>query len=102
MENPLPTGKSAEPFKEPVPAKKPKLSDQGLYLFSLFYYSPKYNNILPFYFHTGLVYKGLIPTRNEDQLMRNLQLWPIQLLQYRVFAAERHRQSTQLHVCAGN
>ena len=62
-------GKSTEPFKEPVPTKKPKLSDQGLYLFSLFYYSPKYNNILPFYFHTGLVYKGLIPTRNEDQLM---------------------------------
>ncbi len=62
-------GKSAESFKEPVPAKKPKLSDQGLYFFSLFYYSPKYNNILPFYFHTGLVYKGLIPTRNDDQLM---------------------------------
>jgi porin len=29
----------------------------------------KYNNILPFYFHTGLVYRGLIPTRDNDQLM---------------------------------
>ena len=61
--------KSGKSLEEPAPAKKPKLSDQGLYLFSLFTYSPKYNNILPFYFHTGLVYKGLIPTRNEDQLM---------------------------------
>jgi porin len=60
---------SGKSFKEQVPEKKPKLSDQGLYLFSLFTYSPKYNNILPFYFHTGLVYKGLIPTRDNDQLM---------------------------------
>ena len=61
--------KSAKSLEEPAPAKQPKLSDQGLYLFSLFTYAPKYNNILPFYFHTGLVYKGVIPTRNEDQLM---------------------------------
>ena len=60
---------SGKSFKEPVAPKKPKLSDQGLYFFSLFVYSPKYNNILPFYFNTGLVYKGLIPTRDEDQLM---------------------------------
>ena len=62
-------GKSGKSLSEPVPITKPKLSDQGLYLFSLFTYSPKYNNILPFYFHTGLVYKGLIPTRDNDQLM---------------------------------
>jgi porin len=62
-------GKSGKSLSEPVPATKPKLSDQGLYLFSLFTYSPKYNNILPFYFHTGLVYRGLIPTRDNDQLM---------------------------------
>ena len=62
-------GKSGRFLSEPVPATKPKLSDQGLYLFSLFTCSPKYNNILPFYFHTGLVYKGLIPTRDNDQLM---------------------------------
>jgi len=61
--------KSGKTFKEPVPPSKPKLSDQGLSFFSLFTYAPKYNNILPFYFHTGLVYKGLIPTRDNDQLM---------------------------------
>ena len=57
-------GKLGKSLSEPVPATKPKLSDQGLYLFSLFTYSPRYNDILPFYFHTGLVYKGLIPTRD--------------------------------------
>ena len=62
-------GDSGKSLSEPVPAIKSKLSNQGLYLFSLFTYAPKYNNILPFYFHTGLVYKGLIPTRDNDQLM---------------------------------
>jgi porin len=62
-------GKSGKEVVEPAVEKKPKLSDQGLYLFSLFTYSPKYNNILPFYFHTGLVYRGLIPRRDNDQLM---------------------------------
>lgn len=45
-----------------------KLSDQGLYFFSLINFAPKFNNNVPFYFHTGLVYKGLIPTRDQDQL----------------------------------
>jgi len=45
----------------------PTLSDQGLYFFSFFNYAPKYNNRMPFYFHTGLVYKGLIPGRDQDQ-----------------------------------
>lgn len=63
---PVGDGKS---FKEPVPVSQPELSEQGLYMFSLFTYAPKYNNILPFYFHTGLVYKGLIPTRDADQTM---------------------------------
>lgn len=58
---------SEKSFKEPVtPAAKP--SEQGLYFFSFFDYSPKYDNAMPFYFHTGLVYKGLIPTRDTDQL----------------------------------
>ena len=60
--------KVRENSQEPVPEKKPKLSEQGLYFFSLFTYF-KYNNILPFYFHTGLVYRGLLPTRDNDQLM---------------------------------
>ena len=83
-------GKSTEPFKEPVPPKKPKLSDQGLYFFSLFTYAPKYNNILPFYFHTGLVYKGLIPTRNEDQLMAAFSFGQYSFYNIESLQAERH------------
>ena len=64
-------GKSAVPAKtvrEPVgPVSNPP-GEQGLYLFSFVSYAPKYNNAMPFYFHTGLVYKGLIPTRDRDQL----------------------------------
>lgn len=55
-------------FKEPVSAQKPKLSEQGLYSFTFINYAPKYDNAMPFYFHTGLVYKGLIPGRDKDQL----------------------------------
>jgi carbohydrate-selective porin OprB len=59
-------GKSFKEVKEPVaPAK---LSEQGLYAFGFINYSPEYNNSLPFYFHAGLVYKGLIPGRDLDQL----------------------------------
>jgi porin len=57
---------SSKSFKEPVKVKE-KLSDQGLYFFSLINFAPKFNNPEPFYFHTGLVYRGLIPTRDEDQ-----------------------------------
>jgi carbohydrate-selective porin OprB len=60
------TGKS---FKEPVPMEDPKLSDQGLYTFNLITFAPKYNNPLAFYFQSGLVYKGLIPSRDKDQFM---------------------------------
>ena len=49
-------------------AAKPKLSDQGLYWFSFFNFGPSYNSLRPFYFHTGLIYKGLIPNRDQDQL----------------------------------
>ncbi|CAN5489193.1 carbohydrate porin [soil metagenome] len=59
---------SGKSFKEPV-TEKPKLSDQGLYSFTLLTFGPRYNTTLPFYFQTGLVYKGLIPTRDNDQLM---------------------------------
>jgi Carbohydrate-selective porin len=62
-------GKSVSDGKEaPVLKLKPKLSDKGLYFFSLFEYAPEFNNPLPFYFHAGLIYKGLIPTRDKDQL----------------------------------
>lgn len=42
---------------------------QGLYLFSIFLTAPANNNSYPFYFHSGLVYEGLIPSRDRDQLM---------------------------------
>ena len=60
-------GKSFKEYKEPA-AEKPKLSDQGLYMINLVTYAPKYDNLYPFYFYTGLIYKGLIPTRDQDQL----------------------------------
>jgi len=63
------TGKD---FKSPVSTEKPKLSDQGLSIFNLVSYAPKYNNLYPFYFQTGLVYKGLIPTRDKDLTMFSL------------------------------
>ena len=56
----------AKAFKAPV-ASKPKLNDQGLRWFSFFNFAPAYNNAMPFYFHTGLIYKGLIPGRHQDQ-----------------------------------
>ncbi|PTX96286.1 hypothetical protein DB345_10905 [Spartobacteria bacterium LR76] len=55
-------------FKAPIKAEKPKLSDQGLYFFSLFNVAPAFQANVPFYFQTGLAYKGLIPTRDNDQL----------------------------------
>jgi porin len=59
---------SAKDFKSLEPPM-PKPSKQGLYWFNFFEYAPKYDNILPFYFHTGLVYQGLIPGRDDDMLM---------------------------------
>ena len=58
----------AKSFKATAAAPKPKLSDQGLRWFSWFHYAPSYNGLRPFYFYTGLIYKGLIPTRDQDQL----------------------------------
>ena len=41
-------------------------------MFNLLTYAPKYNNLIPFYFQSGLVYPGLIPHRDEDQMMLSL------------------------------
>ncbi len=60
-------GKSFKEAKEPVAEPAP-LSEQGLYAFSFVNYAPAYDNTMPFYFHTGLVYKGLFPGRDKDQL----------------------------------
>lgn len=43
--------------------------EQGLRMFSLFYFAPKYNNDFSFYSQGGLVYEGAIPGRDRDQLM---------------------------------
>lgn len=55
-------------FQQPVSAAKPKLSKEGLYWINWFSYAPGYDNVVPFYFHTGFVYEGLIPTRDKDRL----------------------------------
>lgn len=57
-----------EPSAAPVdPKSAPSLSDQGLSAFSYFYFAPEQENALPFYFHAGLTYRGLLPTRDNDQ-----------------------------------
>jgi len=62
---------SGKSFKEPVTPEAPKLSDQGLSSFTMLTFAPKYvlADKYPFYFQTGLVYKGLIPTRDKDQTL---------------------------------
>jgi len=47
---------------------EPTLRDEGLSLFSYFYFAPEKENALPFYYQAGAVYKGLLPTRGEDRL----------------------------------
>jgi carbohydrate-selective porin OprB len=60
-------------WREPQPSAVDKKTlpsapnDQGLRWFSFFNFAPPSDNVMPFYFHTGLVYKGLIPTRDADQ-----------------------------------
>lgn len=54
--------------KKTVMVEEPKLSKQGLSMFNFINFSPKYLANIPFYFQTGLVYTGLIPTRDEDKL----------------------------------
>lgn len=53
--------------KSKVAAAAPKDSQQGLRWLGFVNYAPKYDNCLPFFFYTGLVYEGLIPTRDKDQ-----------------------------------
>ena len=45
---------------------KGKLSERGLYAFSLFTFNTPQNNALPYYFHTGLVFKGPLASRPKD------------------------------------
>lgn len=45
-----------------------KPSNQGLGWFGRIAFEPQNRNFVGFYFDTGIVYTGLIPTRDEDQL----------------------------------
>lgn len=45
-----------------------KVSKQGLYSFNEFTFTPPNGCQVPYYFQTGLVYKGLIPTRDNDMI----------------------------------
>ncbi|MDX2080017.1 MAG: carbohydrate porin [Terrimicrobiaceae bacterium] len=63
--SPEPDGKT-NADKNPVqPAKR---NPQGLYFFSTINFAPPVNNALPFYTLAGLVYKGPIPGRDNDQV----------------------------------
>lgn len=55
--------------KDPVTGPTSTVSPtRGLYSFNVFSFTPPQNNALPFYFSTGLVYKGLLEARKNDQM----------------------------------
>ena len=54
------------------PSSGEELTDQGLHLFTLVTFAPPYNGTYPFYAQGGLVYEGLIPKRNKDELYGGL------------------------------
>jgi porin len=64
-------GKTIVPPKEIASAPAAQLSEQGLKTFNLLAFAPGYAraNVFPFYFQTGLVYTGLVPTRDKDLTM---------------------------------
>lgn len=73
-DNPDPSprpGQADDPksLKAPVPLAQPELSEQGLGTFHFVSFAPPYNNTFPFYFQSGLVYRGLLPGRDNDQAM---------------------------------
>ena len=62
-------GKNPVDSKNPAPAATTTNSKtRGLYSFSMFNYTPPQNCALPYYFQVGLVYKGLLDIRKEDQM----------------------------------
>lgn len=64
---PSPSDGKAFAGKNPVPPKPRKRDSQGLYSFTTINFAPPVNNAMPFYVLGGLVYKGLIPGRDDDQ-----------------------------------
>ena len=64
---PQPTGKNPVNSKNPVPATASTADKiRGLYMINEFSFTPPQNNAVPFYFQTGLVYKGLLDARKND------------------------------------
>ena len=59
-------GKTSDGKSHAAPVS-PKPSTQGLRWLGFVNFAPQNNNSLPFFFYTGLVYEGLIPTRDHDQ-----------------------------------
>jgi porin len=47
---------------------------QGLRMFSLFVFAPRYNNDFSFYMHGGISYEGLLPGRSKDQMLFGLAM----------------------------
>ena len=60
-------GKSASSSKVSEQTEE-AASNQGLAWFGRIAFGPQNRNFVGFYFDTGLVYTGLIPTRDEDQV----------------------------------
>jgi porin len=48
--------------------KDGKMNDDGLYFCGMANYANDQNNLFPFYFQAGLLYKGLLPTRDKDKI----------------------------------
>ena len=48
--------------------------EQGLSVFSLFIFAPRYNNDFSFYLHGGLGYRGLLPGRPRDEFMAGVAM----------------------------
>ena len=64
-----PAAASGKDVKNPVTTPTgAKLTDRGLYSFNEANFTSPYYNAMPFYFQTGLVYKGLLDLRPADQM----------------------------------
>ena len=61
-------------FRESLDEKAKKADLQGLRTFNMLTFAPGFatQNRYPFYFQSGLVYKGLIPSRDKDVLISAL------------------------------
>ncbi len=68
MANLSPAANPSKSFKEPAEVT-PELPSRVSTTFNLLSFAPKYNNLYPFYFQTGLVYEGLYPDPRCGWLM---------------------------------